>query len=111
LTRTDKKNSLIDDPQRCEICNTSLTLYPKDFAACPHCQRRICRQCWGSVWASKAFAAEACAHMAENDGMTMSSMAQKGWMSDWDWQKALFIAALGILAIGTVVFLFNLFIL
>jgi len=105
-----KESAFIDDPQRCAVCNTNLTLYPKDFAPCPHCQFRICRQCWGPVWASKSFTADACAHMAENDGLTMSPIVEKGPGINWDWHKALFIAALGVLAIGTVVFLFNLFV-
>ena len=110
MARPDKKSSLIDDPQRCEICDTTLTLYPKDFAACPHCQRRVCRQCWGSVWPTKAFAAEACGHLAENDGITMAAIAQGKRTFTWDWQKTLFITGLGLLAAGTLTFLFNLFI-
>ena len=110
MPKNDKNNSLIDDPQRCEICETQLTLYPKDFAACPHCQRRVCRQCWGAVWASKSFAAEACGHMAENDGMATSPVGQRRGPFNWDWQKAIFVSLLGALAVGTAWFLVYLFI-
>ncbi len=110
MLKNDKKNTLIDDPQRCQICGTQLTLYPKDFAACPHCQRMVCRQCWAGVWATKSFAAEACGHMAENDGMATSPVGQRRGGFSWDWQKALFVSFLGALAIGTAWFLIYLFI-
>jgi hypothetical protein len=106
-----KRNSaFIDDPQRCEICSTTLTLYPKDFAPCPHCQRSICRQCWGAVWSTKNFPAEACAHLMENDGLTITPVGEKKQGFSWDWQKIIFITALIVLAVGTAVFLFNLFV-
>ena len=105
-----EKNLLVDDAQRCKICGTAITLYPKSFAPCPHCQNRICRRCWGSAWANKAFTAEACAHNSENDGRTLTGIGEKNRTFDWDWQKGLFITGLTVLAIGILMFLFNLFI-
>ena len=111
MARTEKKEAaFIDDPQRCVICNTNLTLYPKDFAPCPHCQKRVCRQCWGQAWVTKSFTADSCAHISVNDGLTMSPIVEKGQAFTLDWQKALFILILSALAIGTVIFLFNLFV-
>jgi ribosomal protein S14 len=110
LIKNGKKDSnLIDGSQRCEICGTTLTLYPKDFTACPHCHRQVCRQCWGDVWAGKSFAAESCSHITENDGRTMSSVGDVRKRLDWDWPKALIVLVLGGLAIGILFFLFNLF--
>ncbi len=105
-----EKNVLIDDPMRCKICGTVITLYPKSFAPCPHCQQRICRRCWGGAWLAKAFTAEACAHNAENDGRTLTAVGENNRTFDWDWQKGLFIAGLSVLAAGILMFLFNLFI-
>jgi hypothetical protein len=104
-----KDSTLINDPQRCEVCDTTLTLYPRDFAACPHCDKRICRQCWAGAWAGKAFTEEACAHMTENNRLN-SPMPDKTRSFQWDWHKVGFIAILAVLAVGTVIFLFNLFI-
>ena len=111
MAKIPKNNStLIDDPLRCEICNTTLTLYPKVFATCPHCQKKVCRLCWGDAWAAKAFSAEACAHILENSGLNVDRMGEKKGGIDWDWQKAVFIVVLALLGIGTLVFLLNLFI-
>jgi hypothetical protein len=111
LAKNGRKDStFIDDPQRCEICGTTLTLYPRDFAPCPHCNHKICRQCWGPVWGSKAFTAENCAHIAENDGRTMASVGEARPRLDWDWPRVIFILALGGLALGIVLFLLNLFV-
>jgi hypothetical protein len=111
LPKAAKKNStFVSGLQRCEVCETTLTLYPRDFAPCPHCHKRICRQCWGEVWPTKTFAADACAHLAENDGLAMSSVTSKGRGFQWDWQRIIFTLALGALAVGTLIFLFNLFI-
>lgn len=101
---------MIDDPLRCDICSTTLTLYPKVFALCPHCHRKVCRLCWGDAWAEKAFTAEACAHILENSGLNTNRMGEKRRGIQWDWQKAVFIAALALLGFGTLVFLFNLFV-
>jgi len=110
LAKTDKKEAaFIDDPQRCVICNTNLTLYPKDFAPCPHCQKRVCRQCWGQAWISKSFTADACAHISVNDGLTMAPIVEKQGFT-LDWPKAIVIAVLGALAIGTIILIFNLFV-
>ena len=110
MTKNGKKDSaFIDDPQRCEICNTTLTLYPKDFAPCPHCHRKVCRHCWGGVWATKSFAAEACGHLLENDGRAMTGVGEAGKRMDWDWPRTLFALVLGGLAAGILVFLYYLF--
>jgi hypothetical protein len=103
-------SALIDDPLRCEICSTTLTLYPKVFAACPHCHKTVCRLCWGEAWAGKAFTAEACAHLSENSGLNVDRMGEKRGGLQLDWQKALFIGALALLGFGTLMFLLNLFI-
>lgn len=110
MAKNGKKDSaFIDDPQRCEVCGTTLTLYPRDFAPCPHCNKKVCRQCWGSVWASKAFTAENCAHIAENDGRAMTGFGEAGNKLAWDWPRALFVLVLGGLAVGILVFLYYLF--
>ena len=105
-----KESAFVGDTKRCGICGTSLTLYPKDFAPCPHCGRVVCRQCWGAVWVTKAFAAENCSHIAENDGRTMTAVGEPRKAMNWDWPRLLFGLLLGALAIGIVFFLFNLFI-
>lgn len=107
-----KDSAFIDDPQRCEVCGTTLTLYPKDFAPCPHCRKTVCRQCWGAVWSAKSFAAESCAHIAENDGRTLASagVGENRGQWDWDWPRILFAVGLAALAIGILVVLFNLFV-
>lgn len=110
MVKNGKKDSaFIDDPQRCEVCDTILTLYPRDFAPCPHCQKKICRQCWGGVWANKAFTAENCAHLGEKDGIAMGRVGEVGKKLAWDWPRALFALVLGGLAVGILVFLYYLF--
>ncbi len=104
-----KDSTLIDVANRCEICNTTLTLYPKDFSPCPHCQKKVCRQCWSGSWAAKAFAAEACSHLAENDGIMVNAFAPKNNSLNWDWPRILFAGLLVILAVGIVLFLLSLF--
>ncbi len=111
LSKLNKKEStFIDDPQRCEVCNTTLTLYPKDFASCPHCQRNICRQCWGAPWSTKAFAAEACSHVVSNDGLTLNPVEESNRGFQLDWPRVIFALILGALAIGILFFLLNLFV-
>ncbi len=105
-----KSSTFIDFPQRCEMCGTTLTLYPKGFAPCPHCQKKVCRQCWGGVWSSKSFAAETCSHKSEDETGVISPVGQQRSAFQWDWQRALFVLALGALALGILVFLLNLFI-
>jgi hypothetical protein len=111
LAKMSKKDSnFIDDPQRCEVCGTTLTLYPKDFAACPHCHRKVCRQCWGpAVWGAKSFAAESCSHVAENDGQSMQAAGEPRKGLNWDWPRILFILVLGVLVAGVLFFLYTLF--
>lgn len=110
MAKSNGKNStLIDDPQRCEVCNTTLTLYPKDFAPCPHCQKRICRQCWGPAWAAKSFSADACSHIAVSDTLRASSVTQGAKKIDWDWAKIGLAGAVVLLFIIIFIFLFNLF--
>ena len=101
--------SMIGGVGRCEICTTKLTLYPRDYLDCPHCHKTVCRQCWGESWVQKAFTAENCSHLLESDGLTMSTLAQRGPLA-WDWQKGVFVLVLALFAVGTVVFLLNLFI-
>ena len=80
------------------------------YAPCPHCHRRICRQCWSAAWASKSFSAEACGHLMENDGLAASAMPARNPWLQLDWGKGIFIAILAALAIGICIFLFNLFV-
>jgi hypothetical protein len=105
-----KEAAFVGVSQRCDICDTVLTLYPKDFAPCPHCRKNVCRQCWGGSWAGKAFAAEACSHMAENDGLTMTPVEESRKGLHLDWQRAVFALVLGGLAVGILIFLLNLFV-
>jgi hypothetical protein len=105
-----KSSAFINDPQRCEVCNTTLTLYPRDFTPCPHCQRSICRQCWGNAWASKSFSAEACSHFSASDTLRGSESIVRGTASpDLDWVKIGLAGAMILLALVTFLFLFNLF--
>jgi hypothetical protein len=111
LSKLNKKEStFIDDPLRCEVCNTSLTLYPKDFAPCPHCQRKICRQCWGGSWPSKAFAAESCSHAGTNDGLTLNPVEESNRGFRMDWPRAILILGLVALAVGIIYIVLNLFV-
>lgn len=48
-------------------------------------------------------------HLIESDGLTMSTLEQRGPLA-WDWQKGVFVLVLALFAVGTVVFLLNLFI-
>lgn len=109
MAKNGKNSAFIDDPQRCAICGTTLTLYPKDFATCPHCQKAVCRQCWGSVWPSKSFTAEACAHLAESGGLAGASMTTRSQGLNWDWPKVGLATGLVLLAVGIIYFLLNLF--
>lgn len=110
MAKSNGKNStLIDDPQRCDICNTTLTLYPKDFAPCPHCQKRICRQCWAGAWAAKSFSADACSHVTISDTLRPSSVTQGTKGFNWDWPKIGLAGAMVILIVIIALFLFNLF--
>lgn len=110
MVKNPKKDSIdISDPNRCEVCGTKLTLYPKSFAPCPHCQKRVCRRCWDSAWATKAFASENCSHLMEADGQTMTSV-EGGTRFQWDWYRAL--AALVLVALLSILlyFVLNLFV-
>jgi DNA-directed RNA polymerase subunit RPC12/RpoP len=110
LLKLAKKNTaMIDLVNRCAICDTKLTLYPKDFAACPHCQRKVCRQCWSGAWAGKAFSSDSCTHLAENDGLSVTAFVQKDRQVNWDWTRLIFAGLLMVLAVGIVLFLLNLF--
>jgi hypothetical protein len=104
-----KNNQLIDDPQRCQVCNTQLTLYPKDYAPCPHCQKKVCRTCWGTAWTAKAFTAEACSHLSVSDNLRASTVTQGDRRIQWDWPKIGVASFVALLAAAIVVFLFNLF--
>jgi hypothetical protein len=62
------------------------------------------------VWAAKSFAAEACAHSAQNDGLTMTSVGEAKAGIHLDWPRALFMFILVVLAVVTLFFLLNLFV-
>lgn len=111
LAKMNKKESTtIDDPQRCEICSTILTLYPKDFAPCPHCHRKVCRQCWGAVWATKAFTEENCSHIKENDGRMAPVGVSEGRKAfNLDWPRAVVVLVIAAVAAGVLFLLYNLF--
>ena len=91
------------------VCNTTLTLYPKDFAPCPHCQNRICRQCWGQSWAAKSFSADACGHIAVSDTLRANTVTQGSPKINWDWPKLGLAAGIVLLAVVIIIFLINLF--
>jgi hypothetical protein len=102
---------MIQDPQRCDICDTTLTLYPPGAKECPHCHRKVCRLCWGEAWMEKKFSAENCAHRNENENPGgMAPVAERVKRPEWDWQKTLFVGLLAVLAIISLIFLWNLFI-
>ena len=104
-----KSSEFINDPQRCEICATILTLYPHDFAECPHCGRKVCRPCWGEVWGGKSFSSESCSHSNVNTRLGTSTTGGHQGIQ-WDWRKALFVGVLGIVAVSIFFFILNLFI-
>jgi len=105
-----KNSTVVAGENRCQICDTKLTLYPKDFAECPHCAQKVCRQCWTTAWASKSFSADRCAHLAENDGLTNVSFSQKEKNLNWDLPRIALAGFLAALAIGVVLFALNLFV-
>jgi ribosomal protein S14 len=111
LAKNGKKDSeFLDFPMRCEICGTTLTLYPKDFMPCPHCHRKVCRQCWAGAWSAKSFSGEDCSHIPEEEGRNVMAVSgiRKGMR--WDWQRAVFVAILVVLMAGILYFLFTFFI-
>lgn len=95
---------------RCEVCDTKLTLYPKDYAECPHCHKKVCRQCWTTAWAAKSFSADHCDHLAENDGLNSVNFAQKEKKLNWDWPRIVLAGFIGILVIWALYSLLNLFV-
>jgi hypothetical protein len=111
MLKSGKRSSaMVPMENRCGVCDTKLTLYPKDFAECPHCQKKVCRQCWSGAWAAKAFSSEKCAHMIENDGLTSNAFTQKENNVYWDWPRIAFAGVLTVLAAGVILFLLNLFV-
>ncbi len=111
MSKLGKKNSaVVAWENRCQICDTKLTLYPKDFAECPHCHQKVCRQCWTTAWPAKAFSAESCSHLAENDGLSTSAFTKKEKNMNWDWPRIVFVGILTVLAVGVILFLLNLFV-
>jgi len=111
LSRPVKKDAAsISDPQRCAVCDTTLTLYPPGFKDCPHCQQPVCRSCWKESWVEKRFPSDRCAHRLEGDPLGLAPVGEKVQSVEWDWQKTLFIGALALLAIVVLVFLWNLFV-
>src|SRR5665213_188839 len=105
-----KNLTVLAGENRCQVCDTQLTLYPKDFVECPHCHKMVCRQCWTTAWAVKGFSSEKCAHLAENDGLTSNAYTQKERNLNWDWPRIAFAGVLAVLVIGVVLFLLNLFV-
>jgi hypothetical protein len=106
-----KKNpGFIDDPNRCQVCTTNLTLYPKSFATCPHCQKVVCRRCWGDQFSKKPYPADSCAHQIEETNIERSPLASsRQGQVKWDWFRAGFAAILILLALGILFFLWNIF--
>ena len=104
-----KESGFINDPRRCGICDTTLTLYPKDFAACPHCQRVVCRQCWGGSWAGKSFASDKCSHLTEEEGKAIAPVGESNQKFQLDWPRAVFILILAALVFGIGYFFWTLF--
>jgi hypothetical protein len=105
-----KDPSSISDPQRCGICDTTLTLYPVGFKACPHCQKAVCRSCWRENWIEKRFPSDRCAHRESGETIGVAPVGEKVQSIEWDWQKTLFIGVLALLGIVVLVFLWNLFV-
>jgi hypothetical protein len=111
LSKLIKKNSaFIALDNRCQICDTKLTLYPKDFMECPHCHKKVCRQCWTVAWPSKTFSQENCSHLGQKDLLSTATFAQKEKNINWDWPRIIFASVLVILAIGVFMFLLNFFV-
>lgn len=110
MSRTRKDSTLINERNRCDICATQLTLYPKSFAPCPSCQKKVCRRCWDGAWAEKAFLTEKCNHLLANEGQTLHSV-EGGARFQWDWQRAVFALVLVALTAGVLYFFLNLFVL
>ncbi len=111
MQRIGKRNAaVIAAENRCEICDTKLTLYPKDFMECPHCHKRVCRQCWDSAWASKSFSGDNCTHLAENDGLDPIAYAKKEKNINWDLPRLIFVGGMAVLVIGAVFLLLNYFV-
>jgi len=105
-----KNLTVVAGENRCQVCDTKLTLYPKDFVECPHCHKMVCRQCWATAWAAKSFASDHCTHLAENDGLNNANYAQKEKNFNWDWSRIVFAGFLTVLVLGIVLFLLNLFV-
>ncbi len=107
---TSKTSASINDPQRCEICDTTLTLYPLGFKECPHCLKKVCRSCWRESWVEKRFPTDRCAHRQEGENLGVAPMGEKVQNIEWDWQKTIAIGVVALLAIVVLVFLWNLFV-
>jgi hypothetical protein len=105
-----KTTAVVALENRCEICVTKLTLYPKDYMECPHCHKKVCRQCWDGAWATKSFSAENCTHLAENDGLDPVAYSRKEGNVNWDWPRLAFLGLGAVLALVAIFFLLNLFV-
>ena len=109
MSRLAKKNmSVLAMESRCGICDTKLTLYPKDYMECPHCRRKVCRQCWEDAWASKSFSGDNCTHLAENDGLDPVAFVHKEKNMNWDWPRVALIGLVIVVAAGVLIFALNL---
>jgi hypothetical protein len=106
--KNNKPAEYIREPSRCQVCNTTLTLYPVDYAACPKCGKAICRQCWRGAWASKDFSTETCRHLEKAQGPAVSPVAQKIKGPGMDWPKTLIMTILIIIIISLLIFFWDL---
>ncbi len=105
-----KKNpGFIDDPNRCQVCTTNLTLYPKSFATCPHCQKVVCRRCWGEAFNKKPYPVESCGHQQDENNIERSPLSSQRGPIKWDWFRLGFGAVLVLLTLGILFFLWTIF--
>ncbi len=104
-----KTPGFINDPNRCQVCTTFLTLYPKSFATCPHCQKVVCRRCWGEAYNKKPYPTDSCVHEVEETNIERSPLASQRSQVKWDWFRMGFVAVLVLLTLGILFFLWNIF--
>lgn len=78
----------IRDPLRCDLCTTTLMLYPPDYRECGVCRHLVCRQCWGEAWNQPA-GGDACRHQERNEPPPVSSVLRKVRGPGFDWLRLL----------------------
>lgn len=93
------EKSFVQDPPRCGICGTKVTVYPLGWMKCPHCGRPVCRQCWGAAWSVKGFNAETCAHSDGSCGPAVVPIGERPKRPNVNWPSGLVSIALGGLVI------------